>query len=44
MKSHRILTGTLMCVSCTSVLTKHIQDIHNQALLVPASRVPIADG
>lgn len=25
-KSHRILTGTFVCVSCTSVLTKHIPD------------------
>ncbi|MEK7243581.1 MAG: hypothetical protein AAB112_05380, partial [Thermodesulfobacteriota bacterium] len=40
MKSHWILTGTFVCVSCTSVLTKHILELHRHALPVPAFDYP----
>jgi len=40
-KSHRILTGTFVCVSCTSVLTKHIQELRRQVPLVPVFDYPL---
>lgn len=41
LKSHRILTETIACASCTSVLTKHMQERLRRALLVPAFRTSI---